>query len=126
MTAAVFSAVFLAFGGLAVVSFVLGAGQRWPGTLLFAVVYFLGAGAIIGLQTRQNLVLSAIVASSGILTGLFITVASLGKSGAGGLFTGNPPYLAAGPLLLIAPFLLTLIGGYVGKRIRRSRRHSIY
>lgn len=65
--------------------------------------------------------ISGVTAWGGVFMGGFITLAAFRRFGVAAFSTPEPPYVAGGLIMLLAPLGVSLAGGYIGKRLSDRR-----
>lgn len=81
-------------------------------------IFFLFCSLVIGYFNDRAWLISVIIAWGSILFGGFLTLAALRNHGSNVFAAQEPPYISAGLVILFLPLILSLLGGYIGSRLK--------
>lgn len=117
----VIAAFILGIVGLMMTFSNTGKGESAVSRIITTIVFFLFCGVGIGyFNPRRRLwMISALMAWGSTLFGLLLTFDALRKYGAHAFSAQQPPYLSVGLMIMLLPFGLAILGGYVGSRLRK-------
>lgn len=119
-------ALILGVVGLVLVFSDSGPNESWLGRVLIAALLFFLCGLGIGFFNPRRWIIAGLTAWGGVLMGGFIVCAAIRKYESDAFRAQEPPYIAAGLVLLFMPIGLALFGAYIGKLLREKLRLKRY
>jgi hypothetical protein len=111
------AALILGLFGLALVFSDLAPNETWSIRVGIAVAYFFLCGLGIGFLSRDFWLIAGLSAWGAILMGGLLVMVALGRHGSAAFNAQEPPYISSGLLLLFVPIVLSLAGGYLGRKL---------
>jgi peptidoglycan/LPS O-acetylase OafA/YrhL len=114
-------ALVLGIIGLSMVFSNLGPSESETGRVITAAIFFFLCGLGIGYFNPRAWIISGLSAWGSISFGLLMVLSAIGKYGNNAFAAQKPPYISVGLVILLLPVSLSLLGGYIGQRLKNNQ-----